>query len=126
ELGEKRDSGIEGFHHDADVVHPLKRHAATLVPSSLRHAHRTSAPADGCAVGTMASLFVPLRLTWARGRECHLRPWRRLEAGLLLVQHKSQLSRSKRARSAKSLIESGVVAYSAEVVVSARVVAEPR
>ena len=28
ELGEKRDSGIKGFHHDADVVHPLKRHAA--------------------------------------------------------------------------------------------------
>ena len=27
-LGEKRDSGIERFHHDADVVHPLKRHAA--------------------------------------------------------------------------------------------------
>jgi hypothetical protein len=32
---------------------------------SLRHVHRTSAPADGCAVGTMASLFVPLPLTWA-------------------------------------------------------------
>jgi hypothetical protein len=28
ELGEKRDSGIEGLHHDAHVVHPLKRHAA--------------------------------------------------------------------------------------------------
>src|SRR6185295_3394582 len=28
ELGEERDSGIEGFHHDADVVHPRKRHAA--------------------------------------------------------------------------------------------------
>ena len=26
ELGEKRDSAIEGFHHDADVVHPLNRH----------------------------------------------------------------------------------------------------
>jgi hypothetical protein len=24
ELGEKRDSGIEGFHHDADVVHPFE------------------------------------------------------------------------------------------------------
>src|SRR4026207_983701 len=35
ELGEKRDGGIEGFHHDADVVHPLKRHAATLVWLSL-------------------------------------------------------------------------------------------
>ena len=32
ELGEKRDSGIEGFHHDADVVHPLKRHAAHSSP----------------------------------------------------------------------------------------------
>ena len=32
QLGEKRDRGIERFHHDADVVHPLKRHAAILVP----------------------------------------------------------------------------------------------
>jgi hypothetical protein len=32
ELGEKRDSGIEGLHHDADVVHPLKRHAADSSP----------------------------------------------------------------------------------------------
>jgi hypothetical protein len=32
ELGEKRDSSIEGFHHDADVVHPLKRHAAHPSP----------------------------------------------------------------------------------------------
>jgi hypothetical protein len=31
-LREKRDSGIEGFHHDADVVHPLKRHAAHSSP----------------------------------------------------------------------------------------------
>jgi hypothetical protein len=68
ELGEKRDSGIEGFHHDADVVHPLKRHAAHTSP--VRHAHPTSAPADGCAVGTMASLFVPLPLMWASVREC--------------------------------------------------------
>src|ERR671924_557035 len=30
QLGEKRDSGIKRFHHDADVVHPLKRHAAIL------------------------------------------------------------------------------------------------
>ena len=37
-LGKKRDSGIEGFHHDADVVHPSKRQAATLVLSSLGHA----------------------------------------------------------------------------------------
>ena len=28
ELDEKRDRGVEGLHHDADVVHPLKRHAA--------------------------------------------------------------------------------------------------
>jgi hypothetical protein len=32
ELGKKRDSGIEGFHYDADVVHPLKRHAAHSRP----------------------------------------------------------------------------------------------
>jgi len=32
ELGKERDSGIEGFHHDADVVHPLKRHAAHCSP----------------------------------------------------------------------------------------------
>jgi hypothetical protein len=30
QLGEKRDSSIKRFHHDADVVHPLKRHAAIL------------------------------------------------------------------------------------------------
>jgi hypothetical protein len=30
ELSEKRDSGIEGFHHDADVVHSFKRHASIL------------------------------------------------------------------------------------------------
>jgi hypothetical protein len=30
DLGEKDDSGIERFHHDADIVHPLKRHAAIL------------------------------------------------------------------------------------------------
>src|SRR5213596_2314333 len=30
ELGEKRDSGIKRFDHDADVVHPLKRQAAIL------------------------------------------------------------------------------------------------
>ena len=28
--GEKQDSGVEGFHDNADVVHPLKRHAAIL------------------------------------------------------------------------------------------------
>src|SRR6185437_8599724 len=32
ELDEKRDRGVEGFHDDADVVHPLHRHAPTLVP----------------------------------------------------------------------------------------------
>ena len=26
EVGENRDSGIQGFHHDADVVHPQNRH----------------------------------------------------------------------------------------------------
>jgi hypothetical protein len=30
ELSEKRDSGIEGFHHDADVVHSFKRHVSIL------------------------------------------------------------------------------------------------
>ena len=30
QLGEERDSGIKRFHHDADVVHPLKRHAAII------------------------------------------------------------------------------------------------
>src|SRR5207253_9512698 len=30
QLSEKRDSGIKRFHHDADVVHPSKRHAAIL------------------------------------------------------------------------------------------------
>src|SRR3954452_20320176 len=30
QLGEKRDSGIKRFHHDADVVDPLKRHPAIL------------------------------------------------------------------------------------------------
>src|SRR4051812_18545468 len=30
ELGEKRDRSLEGFDHDADVVHPLNRHAAAL------------------------------------------------------------------------------------------------
>jgi len=33
EFGEERDSGIEGFHHDADVVHPLKRQAADSSPA---------------------------------------------------------------------------------------------
>jgi hypothetical protein len=47
ELGEKGDSGVEGFHHDADVVHPLKRHVAPLVPLSLRHAYPTSVSTDG-------------------------------------------------------------------------------
>src|SRR6185295_11014803 len=28
--GEERDGGVERFHDDADVVHPLKRHAAIL------------------------------------------------------------------------------------------------
>ena len=31
QLGEKGDSGIKRFHHDADVVHPLNRHAAISV-----------------------------------------------------------------------------------------------
>src|SRR5205807_869181 len=30
ELSEKRDSGIEGFHHDADVVHSCQRHVSIL------------------------------------------------------------------------------------------------
>jgi hypothetical protein len=30
QFGEKGDSGIKRFHHDADVVHPLKRHATIL------------------------------------------------------------------------------------------------
>ena len=30
ELSEKSDSGIEGFHHDADVVHSCKRHVSIL------------------------------------------------------------------------------------------------
>src|SRR5437762_5534712 len=30
ELSEKRDSGIEGFHHDADVVHSFQRHVSIL------------------------------------------------------------------------------------------------
>jgi hypothetical protein len=38
------------------------------------------------------------------------------------VDHKSHLRR----RSAKSILEPGVVAYGGEVVVSARVLAEPR
>jgi hypothetical protein len=40
ELDEKSDGSIEGFHHDADVVHPLKRHAATLVLRPGRAASR--------------------------------------------------------------------------------------
>jgi hypothetical protein len=39
ELGEKRDSDIEGLHHDADVVHPLKRHAAHSSPAASTRAH---------------------------------------------------------------------------------------
>jgi len=35
QLGEKRDSGIKRFHHDADVVHPLKRHAAILAENKI-------------------------------------------------------------------------------------------
>ena len=50
QLGEKGDSGIEGFHHDPDVVNALKRQAAPLGVLSLRDAHPTSVPADGCAV----------------------------------------------------------------------------
>ncbi len=30
EFSEKRDSGIEGFHYDADVVHSFKRHVSIL------------------------------------------------------------------------------------------------
>src|SRR6185312_1844531 len=30
EFSEKRDSSIEGFHHDADVVHSFKRHVSIL------------------------------------------------------------------------------------------------
>src|SRR5947209_12264091 len=30
ELSEKRDCGIEGFHHDADVVHSFQRHGSIL------------------------------------------------------------------------------------------------
>jgi hypothetical protein len=30
ELSEKSESGIEGFHHDADVVHSCKRHVSIL------------------------------------------------------------------------------------------------
>ena len=37
QLGEKRDGDIERLHHDADVVHPLKRHAAIL---AVRNDHR--------------------------------------------------------------------------------------
>ena len=36
ELGEELDGVIEGFHHDADVVHPLKRHAAILAVRKVR------------------------------------------------------------------------------------------
>ena len=43
ELGEERDGGIEGLHHDADVVHPYERHAASPVPSLRRGAYSTLA-----------------------------------------------------------------------------------
>ena len=33
EFSEKRDSDIERFDHDADIVHPLERHAAILADS---------------------------------------------------------------------------------------------
>jgi hypothetical protein len=45
-----------------------------------------------------------------------------LRAGLLLVEHEV----STKARSAKGLLEPRVVAYGGEVVVSARVITEPR
>ena len=32
ELGEEGDSGVEGLDHDADVVHPLKRHSVHPSP----------------------------------------------------------------------------------------------
>ena len=34
-LGKERDGGIKRLHHDADVVHPLKRHAAIIALSFL-------------------------------------------------------------------------------------------
>src|SRR5688572_7535109 len=55
---------------DASPVRSRLGPGPTLVLLSLRHAHRTSAPADGCAVGTMASLFVPLPLTCPSFQEC--------------------------------------------------------
>jgi hypothetical protein len=39
ELSKKRDSGIEGFHHDADVVHSSKRHASILLGGSAPPRH---------------------------------------------------------------------------------------
>jgi hypothetical protein len=30
-LGEERDDGIEGFHYDADVVHPLDGHIFSIL-----------------------------------------------------------------------------------------------
>src|SRR5256885_6369550 len=33
QLGEKRDGGIEGFHHDANVVHSLDRHRRPAFPT---------------------------------------------------------------------------------------------
>src|SRR5262245_34415210 len=52
EFREKSDSGIEGFHDDADVVHPLERHLASSGPVASTRP-RTSVPADGRGVGSM-------------------------------------------------------------------------
>src|SRR6185312_14376236 len=57
QLGEERDSGIERLDDDADVVHPLQRHAAIVADRN-------------CAVRCSAVYLVRLRT------KCQL--WRRL------------------------------------------------
>ena len=48
-LGEKRDGGIEGFYHDADVVHPLESHITSSHFSSFRPSHSAERPIPNVA-----------------------------------------------------------------------------
>ena len=48
QLGEEGDGGIKRFHHDADVVHPLNRHAAILAD-----------PQGGSCSGLWAAQVIP-------------------------------------------------------------------
>jgi hypothetical protein len=74
QLGEKRDSGIKRFHHDADVVHPLKRHAAILADrkkiTSVREARGIRCP---CLWLCQRSRMSPEPAPQARGGVAYFR-----------------------------------------------------